>query len=157
LKQLILILRLANINELITNNITIANQTLDQYITQIVKKTIANLPINNSQQIVSPIIGTDQIQSASTSGNLVINLNKTTSESSPNSTSPSNTTTTVNNTGQLAKLIIKGLKGKTVATIDAEGNASLSGELMARGLKSASAEIKKLNSTDAQIQKIKFH
>ena len=103
----------------------------------------------NAKKIVSPIIETENIITTGSAKlneiqtneikpinqDLVINLsnqlNQSKSvESVSNSTDLTGSTDSTNK-GALARLIIKGLEGKTVTTIDANGNASFSGQIVA--------------------------
>ena len=103
---------------------------------------IANLTAGSieAEKISSPIIetvdivatGTAQLNKIETNEikpvekDLVINLDREFSiDSNDNSSSTS---------GELAKIIIKGLEGKTVTTIDDAGNASFSGQVVAQSL-----------------------
>jgi hypothetical protein len=91
---------------------------------------------------VSPIVETENIIATGTAqlnqiqtneikpqnGDLIIDLNNDVRaiHESPLQENP--------NAGKLAKLIIKGLEGKTVTTIDSAGNASFSGQVIADSL-----------------------
>ncbi|MDH7475903.1 MAG: hypothetical protein QHH09_00325 [Microgenomates group bacterium] len=100
--------------------------------------------LNVNEKITSPIVETDKLEAnnlttkeiAAKEQNLIINLAPTPAAE----------------TGQLSKLIIKGLAGKTVTTIDAEGNlitegdiagrnASFSGQLAADSIQAINATI----------------
>src|SRR3989344_1807033 len=94
-----------------------------------------------SEKITSPIVETTQIKTNEIInnhgdinvilGSQVSDANLTTPESDGDS---GQTGLTNKNKGSLASLIIKGLEGKTVAIIDAAGNASFSGQLAANDL-----------------------
>ena len=106
------------------------------------KATIANLragtiqaekiisPIVETEKIVSPIVETTEIKPVDK--DIVINLDNG-SSMIDNSNPPSsiNNHLSSNNKGDLARLIIKGLEGKSAVVIDAAGNASFSGQLIA--------------------------
>jgi hypothetical protein len=88
-----------------------------------------------SEKIVSPIVETTDIVATGTAQLDTISTNKI---------KPQNTDLTIDlqpttyplqpNSGQLAKLIIKGLEGKSAVVIDASGNASFSGQIIADSL-----------------------
>jgi len=66
---------------------------------------------------------------------LVINLDDSSLIMDDSSSSPSiNDDPSSINKGELARIIIKGLQGKTVTTIDSEGNASFAGQIVADSL-----------------------
>ncbi len=103
----------ANISELSTDslaisteNVTIAGQTLRNYIASIVEDVVSQ---NEDTIIVAPILSTDVI-SPKTGNNLAIKL-RTNDKNS--------------------KLEIQNASGSAVASIDAEGNASFSGQILA--------------------------
>ena len=80
--------------------------------------------IIQSEKIVSPVVETEKIitnEIKPQNQDVIINLEPTVSPQSTDSVDK----------GQLARLIIKGLEGKTVTTIDSAGNASFSGQLIA--------------------------
>jgi hypothetical protein len=101
----------------------------------LIAKNIVTDKINVSDKITSPIVETENIIATGTakinkvetneikpqSGDLIINLEPT----------PTATDQPTGDKGPLAKLIIKGLEGKTVTTLDAAGNASFSGQVVA--------------------------
>lgn len=97
------------------------------------------------EKIISPIIETGRIETKEIKAknrDLILDLsnefstgsnsNYSSSENPPAGGSESRSET---DKGPLAKLIIKGLEGKTAATIDATGNASFSGQLVADSMK----------------------
>ncbi|MEK7522481.1 MAG: hypothetical protein AAB569_02800, partial [Patescibacteria group bacterium] len=92
-----------------------------------------NIVINSTlvaKKIVSPIVETDKVvtnEIKPQNGDLVVDLGNV---QTPNL----GVSTTDPNAGQLAKLIIKGLEGKTAVVIDAGGNASFSGQIIADSL-----------------------
>ncbi|MCL4363703.1 site-specific integrase [Patescibacteria group bacterium] len=103
--------------------------------------------INASQKIVSPVVETGNITATGTAklneiqtntihpqnGDITIDLNHSSSDASPTA-QLSPTAPTSSDSGQLAKLIIKGFEGKTVTTIDASGDASFAGQVVAQSL-----------------------
>lgn len=113
------------LDAIIINVQNLTAQTLDVF-----DATIANLTVE--KKIVSPIIevhdfiatGTAQIQKIETEeirpkkDDLIISLDTTTATSEVK--------------GKLSELIIKGINGKTVTTIDEEGNIKTEGNLSAR-------------------------
>ena len=95
----------------------------------IAKEIVVN-KINVSEKISSPIVETNKVvtnEIKPANKDLVIDLNPT---NTTNTTNPTNDP----NAGKLAKLIIKGLAGKTAVVIDAGGNASFSGQIIADSL-----------------------
>ncbi|MFH1230056.1 MAG: hypothetical protein V1709_01025, partial [Planctomycetota bacterium] len=96
-----------------------------------------------SEKIISPVVetkdlivtGTAQLNTISTNeikpqnGDLIINLDSSSTNNEPVDKGP------------LAKIIIKGLEGKTAASIDAAGNATFSGTLTAQTLQGQEATI----------------
>ncbi|PJE60607.1 hypothetical protein COU86_03440, partial [Candidatus Roizmanbacteria bacterium CG10_big_fil_rev_8_21_14_0_10_36_26] len=115
------------------------------------------------EKIVSPIVETTQITTEklkSTQINtdkletneikpvdkeLVINLDQSVASVSPSVDSVSFPK------GALARLIIKGLEGKTVASVDSAGNASFSGTLTAEEVKSEKLKVKSLEASEASL------
>jgi hypothetical protein len=145
-----------NIN-LTTKNITIAGKTIERFIDERIE-TFVNLRLIsfNSQKIISPVVETTNLKATGEASlktistneikpqenDLVINLDSEANipvsndlEGTQQNDSEANTPTEVRNTvlsdrkGPLAKIIIKGLEGKTAVTIDAAGNASFSGQI----------------------------
>jgi len=145
-----------NIN-LTTKNITIAGKTIERFIDERIE-TFVNLRLIsfNSQKIISPVVETTNLKATGEASlktistneikpqekDLVINLDSEAKIPVSNNLggaqqndSEASTPTEVRNTvssdrkGQLAKIIIKGLEGKTAVTIDAAGNASFSGQI----------------------------
>ena len=104
-----------------------------------------------TEKIQSPIVETGDIVATGTADLAKIKtdeINPKNNDLTINlSGQPSQTSPTMNNaplatsSGPLAKLVIKGLEGKTVATIDAVGNATFSGTLAASGLSANEASI----------------
>jgi len=112
-----------------------------------------------SEKIKSPIIETTDIEASGEAKldtiatneikpenqDLTINLNDKIASDSPTS-----------DKGDLAKLVIKGLEGKTVTTIDAAGNASFSGQITADSINASSSSflsstINDLSSNNASV------
>lgn len=96
-------------NAIVNNTLIAKNAILETAVFKII----------NSEKITSPIVETNEIKPADK--DVVINISDETNE-----TNGSN--------GRLARLIIKGLEGKTVTTLDAAGNASFSGQIIADSL-----------------------
>ncbi len=139
---------------LTTNNIKIAGKTIEQFIDERIESFINLRLLSNNQQILSPIIETKDLIATDTAQlnkiqtnkiqpqnkDLVIDLSKDTSSLEDSSTaqvleySQINNENNQNNKGELAKLIIKGLEGKTAVIIDASGNTSFSGQIVAQSL-----------------------
>jgi hypothetical protein len=93
-----------------------------------IKSVADNLIVNN--KISSPVVETSELIA---SGSAKIN------EIQTNKIQPQEGDLTIdlnkpNKPGELAKLIVKGLEGKTVTTIDSAGNASFSGQIIADSL-----------------------
>ncbi|MEN9328200.1 MAG: hypothetical protein RI947_1008, partial [Candidatus Parcubacteria bacterium] len=89
-----------------------------------VDATIENITV--TQKLTSPVIETDSLTASTIKpkdNTVVIDLSGDASASA---------TPTPENSGKLASLLIKGLNNKTVASIDAAGNASFSGSLAAK-------------------------
>lgn len=111
-----------------TNSLFINGQNLKNYITDL----IAQSNLNQNNEIISPIVRTNElyvniISPLSKESDLVIKL----ASSSAN---------------QNTAFIIKNSSGSAVATINSNGDASLSGKLSASGI-----ETSRLDSTDASI------
>jgi len=159
-----------NIN-LTTKNITIAGKTIEQLIDERIE-TFFNLRLIsfNSQKIISPVVeitnlkatGEASLNTISTNEikpqekDLVINLNNNVGVGSSNPNNTGENSLPLPNSsydkGPLARLIIKGLEGKTAVLIDAEGNASFSGTISAKTIQSNQANLSNLNVTkDATI------
>ena len=131
-------------NTLIAKNITvdniqIAGKNINQLIDERINLIISTGLINQTPtSINSPLVETDKVvtnEIKPQGGDLVINLDKTSEVSPPPSADSLTSEVNTGNKGALARLIIKGLEGKTVTTIDAEGNASFSGQIIADSLK----------------------
>ena len=112
-----------------TENAVVDNTLIAKnIISETVSSTIGqfnNLTINN--KITSPIVETEKIitnEIKPQNDDLTIDLGENTSPLQGN-----------NDPGALAKLIIKGLEGKSAVVIDAAGNASFSGQIIADSLK----------------------
>jgi len=122
-------------NTLVAKNIAVDNiQIAGKNINQLIDERI-NLIIN-SNHVVSPIVETETIitnEIKAVNQDLIINLDNQLNQSESVESVPNSTDST--NKGALAHLIIKGLEGKTVTTIDAAGNASFSGQIIADSLK----------------------
>lgn len=91
--------------------------------------------ISVRDKLLSPIVETDQLtvkEIKPKQQNLVVNLSET---DSVNESSKKTQSVDAAEKGPLAKLIIKGLEGKTVASIDAVGNASFSGQILVDSLR----------------------
>ncbi|MGB9707115.1 MAG: tail fiber domain-containing protein, partial [Microgenomates group bacterium] len=145
-----------NIN-LTTENFTIAGKKLADYIDERINQILnSKLLALNSQKIISPIVETTDLTATGTANltrletkeikpqekDLVINLstqtpqNNNTGITDQSASSVSQFVDSVSfPKGALARLIIKGLEGKTVTVIDSVGNASFSGQLAANSLK----------------------
>ncbi len=132
-----------------TNNILIAGKTIEQFIDERIESVINSRFLSTNQEILSPIIetkdliatGAAQLNKIQTNEihpqnqNLVIDLSENNlSSEDPSPSDQNNNEDNKNNKGELAKLIIKGLEGKTAVIIDASGNASFSGQIVAQSL-----------------------
>ena len=121
-----------------TEAFTIAGKSLKDYISQTVEEILNSKFLTlNSDKIVSPIVettdlvatGTAQLNTIATNeikpanNDLVVDLGGSTPPLQGNG-----------DIGPLAKLIIKGLEGKSAVVIDAGGNASFSGQIIADSL-----------------------
>ncbi len=81
----------------------------------------------STDKIVTPVIETENLTT-----NVIKPQEKDLTIDLSNQPSPTGSVDQGSDKGELAKLIIKGLDGKTAATIDSEGNATFSGSLAAR-------------------------
>lgn len=134
---------------LVASNITIAGKTIEQFVDERIKTILTTNYSPIATRLISPVIETtDLIATGSAdiaklqtneikpkNGDLTIDLSSP--SNTPNPPTPANVTGEESsplqeNPGELARLMIKGLEGKTVATIDSVGNATLSGTLAAK-------------------------
>jgi hypothetical protein len=110
---------------IVVENIQISGKTIEAFIDERIQTVL------NSKSLLSPITTTKDII---TTGTAQLN------EIVTNEIKPQNQDLAINldkndpNAGKLAKLVIKGLEGKTVTTLDAAGNASFSGQIIADSL-----------------------
>lgn len=107
-------------------NLTVAGKTIQQFIDERVQLALGSV------NIASPISETQNIKVTDSA-----DINKIeTNEIKPKNTDVIFDLSKNNPTqgGQLAKLIIKGLEGKVVTTIDSAGNATFSGQVVADSL-----------------------
>src|SRR3989344_2573617 len=95
--------------------------------------------ISVREKMISPVVETDQLtvkEIKPVSQDVIINLSSDLPETySVNETSKKTESVDPAEKGPLAELIIKGLEGKTVASIDTLGNASFSGQVLVDSLK----------------------
>lgn len=98
---------------------------------------LASSKIDVSEKITSPVVESEDIIATGTAKLNKIQTNEIKSQNGDLALNLSGETPPLNenvDAGKLAKLIIKGLEGKTVTTIDASGNASFSGQVIADSL-----------------------
>ncbi|KKT47999.1 MAG: Triple helix repeat-containing collagen [Candidatus Gottesmanbacteria bacterium GW2011_GWA2_44_17] len=131
----------------VVNNFLIAKNIVTETLNANLLTIRGNL---SAEKIVSPIVETQDLTATGTAklneihtneikpqnGDLTINLNNDVrvGSSDPNNTGENASPLQENDKGKLAKLIIKGLEGKIVTTIDSAGNASFSGQIIADSL-----------------------
>lgn len=114
------------------SNLENINKTASENADSLITKTYNLIPsyISVREKIISPVIETTQIKS---SNDLSVILG-TPTKSGDSRIDSGQSGITNDNKGPLASLIIKGLEGKTVTSIDAAGNASFSGQIAAENL-----------------------
>ncbi|OGK10245.1 hypothetical protein A2954_02715 [Candidatus Roizmanbacteria bacterium RIFCSPLOWO2_01_FULL_37_12] len=126
------------LNNDLKNITTAASQNVDSLLTTSYQLLTTNLSVRD--KISSPVIETTRIETKeikSKDGNLTVDLSNNSQASIPevNPNQHENTSgVNFENKGPLASLIIKGLEGKTAASIDGAGNASFSGQLRAENI-----------------------
>jgi len=114
------------------NSLIIGGKTINQLIDERIESVLLSINYSTgSNTIVSPIVETTDIIAT---GTATLNTIETNEIKPQNQDVVINLENTDPNAGKLAKLIIKGLEGKTVTTIDSAGNASFSGQVIADSL-----------------------
>jgi hypothetical protein len=152
---------------LTTDNLTIAGKTLAQYIDERINQLLTtNYTLRTNNNIVSPVIETEEIQLKTQNAKLKTTTENAKLEITDNDNTPvaqfntDEKKTTLfgslevkndQNKGKLAEVIIKGLNDAVVARIDNQGNASLSGTLTAKEVQSEKLKVESLEGQEATI------
>ncbi|QQG44292.1 MAG: hypothetical protein HYW86_00005, partial [Candidatus Roizmanbacteria bacterium] len=148
--------------EAITSNI----ENLTSKILSATDATIARLIVQ--EKIISPVVETKDLTVTETANlneikpvdkDITINLDSSGSWVMGDGSNQNPELTTQNpqpsDSGPLAKLIIKGLEGKTAASIDAAGNATFSGTLTAEEVRSSSFVVRSMEAITSNIENLK--
>jgi len=152
---------------LTTDNLTIAGKTLAQYIDERINQLLTtNYALRTNDNIVSPVIETEEIQLKTQNAKLKTTTENAKLEITDNDNTPvaqfntDEKKTTLfgslevkndQNKGKLAEVIVKGLNDAVVARIDSQGNASLSGTLTAKEVQSEKLKVESLEGQEATI------
>ncbi|MCL4374509.1 hypothetical protein M1523_01470 [Patescibacteria group bacterium] len=126
-----------------TDSLNVGGQTLREFVTNVVNETIArsNTIINGTidklivrEKTISPIVETTDLVASGSADIAQLQTNEIKPKNNALTIDLSNVgdgspVPTPENRGEFARLMIKGMEGKTVASIDAAGNATFSGTL----------------------------
>lgn len=146
--------RIDQLAQQISDNQQVISENLSSQISNFQSLISNNISVR--EKITSPVIETQDIVATGTAQINTISTNEIKPQDQDLTLNlENNQQSTINNSlsdkGPLARLIIKGLEGKTAAVIDAAGNASFAGTLTSTQIITDRAQITQIESKDATV------